>query len=82
LAAGFLGKWNIDQVRFAREQMAPAEAVPSGAQVEDRPKLRGQRVQFRESALLETILEHLDEGILTPAASACPNGLFDEKVRN
>jgi CheY-like chemotaxis protein len=26
------------------EQMAPAEAVPTSAQVEDRPKLRGQRV--------------------------------------
>src|SRR5689334_1473766 len=25
LAAGFLGKWNIDQGRFAREQMPPAE---------------------------------------------------------
>jgi nitrile hydratase beta subunit len=25
LAAGFLGKWNIDQSRFAREQMPPAE---------------------------------------------------------
>ena len=25
LAAGFLGRWNIDQVRFAREQMAPAD---------------------------------------------------------
>ncbi|MDQ2966299.1 MAG: nitrile hydratase subunit beta [Chloroflexota bacterium] len=25
LAAGFLGRWNIDQGRFAREQMAPAE---------------------------------------------------------
>jgi nitrile hydratase subunit beta len=25
LAAGFLGKWNIDQVRFAREQMEPAD---------------------------------------------------------
>jgi nitrile hydratase subunit beta len=25
LAAGFLGKWNIDQVRFAREQMPPAD---------------------------------------------------------
>jgi nitrile hydratase len=25
MAAGFLGKWNIDQGRFAREQMPPAE---------------------------------------------------------
>jgi nitrile hydratase subunit beta len=25
LAAGFLGQWNIDQSRFAREQMPPAE---------------------------------------------------------
>jgi nitrile hydratase len=25
LAAGFLGRWNIDQSRFAREQMPPAE---------------------------------------------------------
>ena len=25
LASGFLGKWNIDQSRFAREQMPPAE---------------------------------------------------------
>jgi nitrile hydratase len=25
LAAGFLGKWNIDQSRYAREQMPPAE---------------------------------------------------------
>ena len=25
LASGFLGKWNIDQGRFAREQMPPAE---------------------------------------------------------
>jgi nitrile hydratase beta subunit len=25
LAAGFLGKWNIDMSRYAREQMAPAE---------------------------------------------------------
>jgi nitrile hydratase len=25
LAAGFLGKWNIDQSRFAREQMPPAD---------------------------------------------------------
>ena len=25
LAAGFLGKWNIDMSRFAREQMPPAE---------------------------------------------------------
>ena len=27
LAAGFLGEWNIDMSRFAREQMPPAESL-------------------------------------------------------
>lgn len=30
LAAGFLGEWNIDQSRFARERMPPAEYLASG----------------------------------------------------
>src|SRR6266508_5307956 len=29
LAAGFLGKWNIDMSRYAREQMPPAEYLAS-----------------------------------------------------
>jgi nitrile hydratase subunit beta len=30
LAAGFLGKWNIDMSRYAREQMPPAEYLATG----------------------------------------------------
>lgn len=30
LACGFLGKWNIDMSRFAREQMPPAEYLSTG----------------------------------------------------
>ena len=29
MAAGFLGKWNIDMSRYAREQMPPAEYLAS-----------------------------------------------------
>ena len=30
MAAGFLGEWNIDMSRFAREQMPPAESLAAG----------------------------------------------------
>ena len=30
LACGFLGRWNLDQSRFARERMAPAHYLASG----------------------------------------------------
>jgi len=30
LAAGFLGQWNIDQSRYAREQMPPADYLATG----------------------------------------------------
>ena len=68
LAAGFLGRWNLDQSRYAREQMPPAEYLASTYYEHWLHGLERQLVDTRLLAREE--IERRLGGDRTPAAPA------------